>query len=106
MMNSVYNAIDDDASYEPLKDAPKGDTNINNKDYETLYITQQGAIMAEYTRNDYLAGLQKANDAQDADAIKYFESKLRELDLFEGKQRAEEANDMGGVEYFLSLIHI
>ncbi len=56
--------------------------------------------MAEYTRNDYLAGLQKANDAQDADAIKYFESKLRELDLFEGKQRAEEANDMGGVEYF------
>ena len=41
MMNSVYNAIDDDASYKPLKDAPQGDTNINNKDYETLYIREQ-----------------------------------------------------------------
>ncbi len=41
MMNSVYNAIDDDASYKPLKNAPQGDTNINNKDYETLYIREQ-----------------------------------------------------------------
>ena len=63
--------------------------------------------MAEYTREEYETGLEKAKTAQDKGAINYFQGKLKDLDvedntekLFQAKSKAMAANDDGAVEYF------
>ena len=60
--------------------------------------------MAEYTKEDYLRKLEIARNAQDPEAVQYFENKIKEIDntekLFRQKSQAVDAQDDEAISHF------